>query len=371
MSRRREIRDQLAPQVLTNCRRSDAESAGRFSLCGLLLRLRNLYKWEEGLPPWREEDPAVMLQWVNDREELWLELGEQGPQPLTLDGRQYDPFDTQGLNALLAPHGLVYGAGRAGGLAPVFFLGLTAGVETVEGMEVHRLGREWGRDILFLPGLRQENQIFLRSSPLAYLLWDKLSDPRPTQLRFVDFGLKGYGLSLADLLRAPSWEALAPVMAGEMEAVLWHELGEAGDAAPAQGLLLSVIAQHPGSELEHFVRGVKDLLADTGPRGRLAQMIARRARAQLGFYPTWLAGFPRLLFPELDAAVMAFMRSGDWAEMEEVRQLGWRRAYQAMEDLGQVLDRASGQAALDLARREVIAPLTACRRTQPSRAALQ
>ncbi|MBA4358424.1 MAG: hypothetical protein C0405_11955, partial [Desulfovibrio sp.] len=139
MSHAQDLLEQLAPQVLANCRRSDAETAGRFSLCGLLLRLRNLYKWEQGLPPWREEESAVMLDWVAAREELWSELGGEEPRPLVLEGRQYDPFDTLGLNALLEPQGLVYGAGRAGGLVPVFFLGRLARREAVDGLTVHRL----------------------------------------------------------------------------------------------------------------------------------------------------------------------------------------------------------------------------------------
>ena len=36
-------------------------SCKHFSLCGMLLRLRQLYKWEHGLAPWREpEVPAVL-----------------------------------------------------------------------------------------------------------------------------------------------------------------------------------------------------------------------------------------------------------------------------------------------------------------------
>jgi hypothetical protein len=356
-----ELITELAPQVAANCRRSDAEVSGRFSLCGLLLRMRNLYKWERGLPPWREEEPARMLAWVSEREEAWgavLDREDQEPAPLRLAGGEHDPFDVEGINALIAPAGLVYGAGRIGGLLPVFFLGRLASERRVDGLSVYAVGQELCQDIFFLAGLRQEERIYLRRQPLVYLLWDKLADPRPSMLRFVRLGLAGYGLDLAGLLKEPSWEALEPVIAGEMEAVLWHELGEAESGGAALALLHRVAREHPGSELEHFVRGVKDLLADCGPSGRLARIIEGRALGPLGFYPTWMAGFPRLLFPEIDAAMMEFVGGAGWEAIEEVRVLGWERAMGAATRLAEILEGVPAAKVLETARREVIAPLT-------------
>jgi hypothetical protein len=352
-----ELLAELAPQVRANCLRADAAVAGHFSLCGLLLRLRNLYKWEQGLPPWREEDPAVVLEWVDAREELW-EAAEAEPRPLILAGQSFDAFDAEGVNRLLAPEGLVYGAGLAGGLAPVFFLGRVRRSLVHHGLEVTEVDREEGKDILFLPGLRHDNQVFLRAEPMAYLVWDKVADPRPSQARFVDFGLAGYGLSRGRLLAEPSWEALAPVLEGELSAVLWHEAGEAAAGEEASRLLARAVAEHPLTELEHFARGVKDLLADTAPGGRLAGITAARAAGALGFYPAWLYGFPRLMLPEVDAAVMAFMRSGDWQEIEEVRLLGLERATEALRALAPLLALGPGEATRERARREVIEPLT-------------
>jgi hypothetical protein len=86
---------------------------------------------------------------------------------------------------------------------------------------VYELGEEYVPDILFLPGLRQNQDIFLRRTPLAFLLWDKLSDPSATAREFGEFGLAGYGLSRAELLKRPSWQALEPALYGELQAVLW------------------------------------------------------------------------------------------------------------------------------------------------------
>ena len=356
----------LAGQVLANCRRADAEVAGRFSLCGLLLRLRNLYKWEHGLPPWQEPEPAAALEWVGQREDLWLEIMDQQPQPLRLEGQVFDPFDSPGLNARLAGQGLVYGAGRAGGLLPVFFLGRLEARQTVEGQEVTYIGPELGRDIFFLPGLRQDGRIYLRREPLGFLLWDKLADPRASLAPFLALALAGHGLRRAELMAHPSREAFEPLLRGELNTVLWHELGEADSGDAARDLMLWTLERFPASDLEHFVRGVKDLLADTGPQGRLARIIAARAVGNLGFYPAWLAGFPRLLFPEVDAAILQFARDGDWEGIEQVRRLGWERARQALARLTDLAGRElEPESALATARREIIAPLTGGRTPPP------
>jgi hypothetical protein len=58
----------ITRQVLHNCDISDAYHAGMFSICGLALRLRDLYKWERGLPPWEESDSAKVLEWIEAKE---------------------------------------------------------------------------------------------------------------------------------------------------------------------------------------------------------------------------------------------------------------------------------------------------------------
>jgi hypothetical protein len=354
----------LARQTRDNCHRADAAVAGRFSMCGLLLRLRNLYKWETGLPPWREEASAQVLEWVDQREDLWEGFGDVAPQPLRLNGQEIDPLDTEAVNRLIASEGLIYGAGLAGGMLPVFFLGRLQETRRLDGLTVHTLGREMSPDIYFMPGLRQGDQIYLRPEPLAYVLWDKVADPRASQARFVKFGLGEYGLERGELLANPSWQALEPVLEGELQAVLWHEAGEAASGEEAGRVFRQAVSEHPFSEVEHFARGVKDLLADTAPGGRLDAIVSQRAAGPLGFYPAWLFGFPRLLFPEIDAAVMDFMANRDWSAIEEVRQMGQARAAEALAKLAKALENGPGLDTQELVRRQVILPMTG-RRDMP------
>ncbi len=347
----------LAEQVKANCHQADAAVAGRFSMCGLLLRLRNLYKWETGLPPWREESSALVLEWVDQREQLWESLAELTPRPLRVNGHELDPFDVEAVNRLIAVEGLIYGAGLAGGMLPVFFLGRLQQTRKINGLIVHTLGAEMSPDIFFLPGMRQGDQIYLRPAPLAYVLWDKLADPRASQARYIEFGLKEYGLKRSELLARPSWRSLEPVLTGELEAVLWHEAGEAASGREAQRVFQKAVSEHPFSEVEHFARGVKDLLADTAPGGRLDAIVREQAAGPLGFYPAWLFGFPRLLFPEIDAAVMEFMRDRNWAVIDEARQLGFARAQEALARLAGAMEAGPGEDTQELVRREVILPM--------------
>ena len=59
-------------QVVHNCNISDARYAGYYSVCGLALRLRDLYKWEKGLDPWVEDEPSKVLEWIGEREDLFV-----------------------------------------------------------------------------------------------------------------------------------------------------------------------------------------------------------------------------------------------------------------------------------------------------------
>ena len=348
----------LLPQLRQNCLRADANVAGRFSMCGLLLRMRNLYKWEHGIEPWLESDPGPVLDWVSQREDAWAEDEGREPGRICIRGQSFDPFDTDGINGLLAGHGLIYGAGLAGGAAPAFFLGELAEESLESGHRVLSLGQEYGKDILFLSGLKQDGVIYLRSEPLRYLLWDLVSDPRPRLKPFIDLALSGYGLDPAAFRKGPIARDMDRLVAGELKAVLWHELGEAGHGALAMRLLLKTLESHAGTELEHFVRGVKDVLADTGPEGRLGRIVSQKAEGALGFYPVWLSGFPRLLFPEIDAAVHMFLKDRDWSVVEEARLLGLERAREALGRTEELFGRFRGEGLLGEVRRQVIEPLT-------------
>jgi len=64
----------ITDQFLQNCNIADSQHSGLFSICGLALRLRDLYKWEKGLDPWIEKDSTEILEWIGDKEHKWDRL---------------------------------------------------------------------------------------------------------------------------------------------------------------------------------------------------------------------------------------------------------------------------------------------------------
>ena len=120
-------RDAITSQVLENCSISDSRHAGLYSICGLALRLRDLYKWEKGLDPWVEKDSAEILEWIGNKEEEWETLVDKEFKDITIFDRRYDPFETQTINTVLEPYGLLYGAGYVRSLKPTFFLAVVEG----------------------------------------------------------------------------------------------------------------------------------------------------------------------------------------------------------------------------------------------------
>ncbi len=67
--------DTLSAQIKRNCNISDAQFWGTYSLCGLLLRLRELYRSEKGIRPWEKISSRKDVgEWITDRENLWREL---------------------------------------------------------------------------------------------------------------------------------------------------------------------------------------------------------------------------------------------------------------------------------------------------------
>ncbi len=313
-------RDPLIDRVRRNCDISDARHAGLFSICGLALRLRDLFKWERGLAAWEEGDPSEVLAWIGAREDHWDTLAEADYENLPFAGGEVDPFDTETANLFLEPHGLYYGAGYARALKPTFFLAVVESRFRVDGLTVFRLGRELARDLLTLPALSQENHILLRQDAARLFLWDQIAYTPPSGRRALAAALDACGVRdhrlshvrrrLEDLLRV-------------QEIIhLHHELGEAREQAFDRRLWREIIAAFPHTRLELISRRVKDLLADTGPFGTLRHLCSVRHIAGLAMFTAFQDRLSATLFPQLPAALEHVLRTGTWTPVEEAVDIG-------------------------------------------------
>lgn len=96
----------LTFQVKRNCNISDAKYWGTYSICGFLLRLRELYRIEKCIRPWDKIQQEEMGEWISERESLWKELEDQDFADITVNGNAYGPFEVEKLNAELEKKGL-------------------------------------------------------------------------------------------------------------------------------------------------------------------------------------------------------------------------------------------------------------------------
>jgi len=316
--------DDITRQVLRNCDISDAYHAGMFSICGLALRLRDLYKWEMGLPAWQESDSADVLEWIESKENKWESYPENGFEELTIDGIAFDPFDTVGINAILEPHKIFYGAGYARSLKPTFFLADIAGKTSLSGSMIYTLGRELARDLLTIPALTQDDCVILRQESARLFIWDSIFYIKKSARPALKFALDCCGLK--DHQPKAIQPHLTTILAALRETYIYHEIGELQDTDFDRDTWREVIAAYQYSPVEYLARAVKDLLADTNDFGTLRYIVKERKTSALAFYAAFLDGLAKEFFPELLASFQNFTQTEDWGSIDQAVASGYSTA---------------------------------------------
>ena len=316
--------DHLTSQVLENCSISDSRHAGLYSICGLALRLRDLYKWEKGLDPWIEMDSSEILNWIGEKEENWDLLEEKEFIEITILDKTYDPFDVKGINEVLEPLGFLYGAGYVHSLKPSFFLAVLEEKRLIDGYPVYILGRELARDLLTMPALSQNDSILIRKEAAKLFLWDLIFFIKKSGRSALRFALESYGVKEQDskALR----RNLERISAAETETYIYHELGEIRDTVFDRNLWRHMIATFPHTPIELLARVVKDLLADTNEHGKLRHIVLQQKEASLALYVAFLDGLRKELFPELKEAFQEFTETHNWQVIEQAISSGYTRA---------------------------------------------
>jgi hypothetical protein len=343
--------DTFARQVLKNCEISDAQHAGLFSICGLALRLRDLYKWENDLNPWEEKDSSEILDWIAAKEQLWEKLAEKKYTDLSIGGKHYNPFNTAEINAVLEPHGILYGAGYAYSLKPTFFLAAIKNKSQTGGYTVYTLERELARDLLTLPVLSQDNLILLRTESARLFLWDQIAFVKKSGRPALRFALEHCGLKKQDseALR----HQMPTILAAQKDNFIYHEIGEMKDSTFDRVIWRELIAAFPHSPIELLVRAVKDLLADTTQYGTLCYLMRNRKTAALGFYVAFQNGLIKELFPELRAAFRDFTKTRDWRIIEEAVATGYRNAENFTEKIVHIFQTGKQNQQMQWAKNEI------------------
>lgn len=323
----------VAAQVKENCAISNARNWGTHSLCGLLLRLRELYRWEKNLKPWESIDHAALLDWIDRQDKLRERLANKDFVAIEINGEKYDPFSVEEINRALMGSGYIYGAGYVGAMRPSFFFAVFEKTYEEDGFTICIIGRELARDLVSHPAMLQGRKILARRQPLGYFLWEKLFEARSAQEKsLLRSAFEDYSY---DFARKPEnqREVMETLIWGELDTYLHHEIGEALDEVFPEKEWKELITNFPQSKIEHLTRGIKDVLADTGEKGMLSYIISEKKLGSLGFYASLPQGFRKLLLPDMAEVYHRVKGEGDWSIAEDARKEAYDKARSYAETL--------------------------------------
>jgi hypothetical protein len=346
--------DELVPQVKENCLISDARFWGYYSICGLLLRLRELYRFEHGIEPWETAPEGGITDWIGQRESGWEELSEAELKPLTLDGREFAPFDVEEINSAINEAGLLYGAGYGLYGKPVFYLGDLESRESVDGYDIFISGREYARDLSIHPAMLQHRRIYARREICTLLIWEKFEEFRAKRTASaLSVAFSAYGVEAgadAESLRRLINEAADT----ELRTYIYHELGEAFESDKAGAQWAEMLSSVLSSKASMFARAVMDTMADASERGLLKHIVDERKAGSLAFYMTFLGGYRRVISEDMVGAFEGFSESRDWGLIEAARTKLYSKAELIAENIMRVYGKNGGQQALiDGIQREI------------------
>ena len=331
---------ELVTAVQANCDIADARHARESTMCNYLLAMRELYRWERGLPLAAPLGQAELGAWIAAREARWNALEEAEYLPLPLGQGGCEPFDNAAINACLEPQGLVYSAGIGRWGRPHFFLGDLARRESRQGLAVLVSGREHARDLFAPPAALRDGTVFLRLDALRRWLWEKTEVWGVKQAEgALKAALAAYGFA------TDAEAALERMAAAEGETLILHELGEA-QAEPLLGpAWREMLGGLTDRRAELLARAVRANLADC--LSTLPALIEQDAAPSLHFYFANFEGLRRGLFPRLGAAYAAWRRTGSAADLRLACRAGqahWRETAQRLMATWQAGPAAAGAA---------------------------
>lgn len=312
----------LIQDVKFNCDVSDAKYWGYFSICGLLMRYRDLFRSERGFKPWADISRTDIAEWIEKKEERWPELEEEPFRELTIAGGKYHPFDSVAINNALNKQCLIYGAGYGMYMKPTFFLAELRAIKSVSGHTVYTSNREYVRDLFTSPAMLQESNIFIRLEPLKILLTYKFFEMSAGRGFALKDAFLQYGFLHRQLIDDTFEKRLEAMAERYAETLLCHELAEAEEDALEWK---DVLAAADDRKAEHYVRAVKDLVADTSGHGPFKRAIETRDRGALSLSIGLMEGYRTVLYPEIKTAYTEFLSAGAWDVIEEARKAGYAR----------------------------------------------
>lgn len=315
MLAKKEMMANIAETIQHNCHIADASHAADYTLCIYLLKMRELYRWEQ------KECFATQLAnedvgfWLKQREQLWEELENSDYENIKIGALNLTPFESELINKELLSHNLVYSGGMGVNNRPHFFLAELDTFEEHENYSLYVAGKEYARDMAAPPAMSHQHNIYIRKESFRRLLWEKLETWRWNK---PDNAL-GRAFACYDI-ETDLDKALSKMTDVEIENVIQHERGEilAGELLGEawHKLLFSL----PHSKTSIMLRAIRDHLADS--LTTLPALLKSNTTPSWHFYFGNLNNMRKDLYPSLIEGYDEWYESGSLSKMDNLIKQG-------------------------------------------------
>lgn len=305
----------LVSVVQRNCHIADARYGGNYSMCVYLLKMREYFRWERGMPLGENLPHEEVGEWLEQRERLWEELQDQPFDPISVADHVFDPFDHSSINTILEESNLIYSGGLGEGVKPHFFLADLERKQVHEHYQVLISGKEHARDLAAPPAMLSDNTIFIRRESLRRMVWERVENWRWHKAdNAMGRALQHYGLD-RDL-----HHGLNRMTDDELENVRLHEVGEFEAGRLLGGEWNEMLADMPRSRGEIMARAVRDHLADCV--STLPTLVEQQHAPSIHLYFANLNSMRKEIFPGLEHSYRSWIASNNLQPLEEIAARG-------------------------------------------------
>jgi hypothetical protein len=351
----------IAEQVKMNCDISDAryvlEKHEKRTIDQYLRgQIIDLYITEMDIKPWEKRIPLKSnpnyQSWFIKKKKLWKELKDKNFSRINVNGREYRHNYMDEMNQELNPEGYFYSATIGYGNKISFLLAQLVDTRKENGYGIYILEKELARDLehfLSETAFQVEGYLVGRKNSLRNYFWKRVkklkSDKNFPEKKVLEQAFLDFGLTKQELSEDPEEvdKKIEKILPKKMEVDIHHELGheitQRFNYVLTPELYYRLTNLAPGTDLEWFIRGVDEVLADTSEhnnlKGMLSYVISQKDLGSLSIrlYDTMVSRkFGRhwkyyvKIFPELITAYEKFRETGDWGFIENARKTGQESA---------------------------------------------
>jgi hypothetical protein len=160
------------------------------------------------------------------------------------------------------------------------------------------------------------------------LLLYKASEMNARSISALGDAFTQYGFQNRQIIDETFEKRLGEMAEQYSEILLCHEIAEALEELPEWKDILS---QAGDRKVEHYLRAIKDLIADTSDHGPYKRIVDTQDRGALSLTIALMDGYRRVIYPEMQNAYNEFSRHGNWSAIDQSRRAGYEH-FQAQRD---------------------------------------